>query len=160
LSIQRFVELVRPLYDSHMGTENMAPLLYSLVRFVKPRHVLEIGAGYTSIFMLQALKDNVVEMLAFQELHSKNRCVIPVNSSFDVEQCVGDEVTHRATPGILHTVDDLSHPGETASRVQAAAKALGTHDHLKLHVKDAWKFSEELDEKVMPRHIPSSPLPP
>ena len=29
------------------------PLLYALLRFVKPQHVLEIGAGYTSIFMLQ-----------------------------------------------------------------------------------------------------------
>ena len=37
-----FMNLVRPLYDSHMGTENMAPLLYSLVRFTKPQHILEV----------------------------------------------------------------------------------------------------------------------
>ncbi|CAE7781702.1 pli1 [Symbiodinium pilosum] len=42
--------------------ENMGPLLHSLVRFVKPRSCLEIGAGYTSAFLLQALEDNCKEM--------------------------------------------------------------------------------------------------
>ena len=54
---QSFLRRVQPLYDMHMGVENMGPLLYSLVRFAKPRHVLEVGAGYTSIFILQALHD-------------------------------------------------------------------------------------------------------
>jgi hypothetical protein len=41
-----FLAAVQPLYDMHMGVENMGPLLYSLIRFHKPRHVLEVGAGY------------------------------------------------------------------------------------------------------------------
>ena len=57
-----FLRTVKPLYDMHMGVENMGPLLYSLVRFIKPRHVLEIGAGYTTIFILQALRDNAIEL--------------------------------------------------------------------------------------------------
>eukprot|EP00658_Telonema_sp_P-2_P003134 TRINITY_DN1114_c0_g2_i2.p2 TRINITY_DN1114_c0_g2~~TRINITY_DN1114_c0_g2_i2.p2 ORF type:complete len:272 (-),score=48.79 TRINITY_DN1114_c0_g2_i2:226-1041(-) len=49
-----FVEAVKPLYDLHMGTENMGPLLYALIRFVKPLRVrcrlgggseVEVGAG-------------------------------------------------------------------------------------------------------------------
>eukprot|EP01044_Picomonas_judraskeda_P003484 COSAG03_NODE_287_length_9368_cov_412.210594_2_plen_934_part_00 len=43
---QEFLAAVQPLYDLHMGVENMGPLLYSLIRFHKPRHVLEVGAGY------------------------------------------------------------------------------------------------------------------
>ena len=43
---QEFLAAVQPLYDMHMGVENMGPLLYSLIRFHKPRHVLEVGAGY------------------------------------------------------------------------------------------------------------------
>jgi hypothetical protein len=34
---------------------------YSLVRFHKPRRVLEVGAGYTTLFILQALRDNEAE---------------------------------------------------------------------------------------------------
>ena len=40
-----FLSIVAPLYDMHMGCENMGPMLYALVRFLKPRKVLEIGAG-------------------------------------------------------------------------------------------------------------------
>jgi len=144
-----FLKIVKPLYDSHMGTENMAPLLYSLVRFVKPRHILEIGAGYTSIFLLQALKDNMLEMKKFKKLSDVGKCTIPLNSTVEIDQCVEDEVEKRSEAGILHTVDDLSHPGETASKVQAAAKKLGSRQHLQLHIKDAWGFSQEMDSDVM-----------
>jgi len=34
-----FVTACQPLYDMHMGVENMGPLLYSLIRFLKPRQV-------------------------------------------------------------------------------------------------------------------------
>ena len=40
----------------HMGAENLGPLLYTLVRFIKPQSVLEVGAGYTTLFLLQALR--------------------------------------------------------------------------------------------------------
>ena len=50
---QSFLRAVEPLYNMHMGVENMGPLLYALVRFTKPRRVLEVGAGYTSVFILQ-----------------------------------------------------------------------------------------------------------
>lgn len=40
----------------------MGPLLYSLLRFLKPVKCLEIGAGYTSAFLLQALEDNHREL--------------------------------------------------------------------------------------------------
>lgn len=31
------------------------------MRFHKPRRVLEVGAGYTTLFILQALRDNEAE---------------------------------------------------------------------------------------------------
>lgn len=40
-----FLRVAAPLYDQHMGAENLGPLLYSLVRFTKPQNVLELGAG-------------------------------------------------------------------------------------------------------------------
>jgi hypothetical protein len=76
-----FLDKIQPLYDMHMGcvrpwrrspcttmersgaavcvsrrVENMGPLLYTLIRFTKPRRILEVGAGYTSIYILQALR--------------------------------------------------------------------------------------------------------
>ena len=33
-------------------------MLYALVKFIKPGRVLEVGAGYTSLWLLQALRDN------------------------------------------------------------------------------------------------------
>ena len=49
-----WLDAVAPLARQHMGTENMGPLLYALVRFLKPRRVLEVGAGFTTLFILQA----------------------------------------------------------------------------------------------------------
>ena len=41
-----------------MGTENVGPLLRSLVQMVRPARVLEIGAGYTTPFLLEGLANN------------------------------------------------------------------------------------------------------
>uniref|UniRef100_A0A7S1HT45 Uncharacterized protein n=1 Tax=Eutreptiella gymnastica TaxID=73025 RepID=A0A7S1HT45_9EUGL len=57
-----FLRVVEPSYDLHMGAENLGPVLYSLVRFCKAKHILESGAGYTSIFLLQALEDSAAEL--------------------------------------------------------------------------------------------------
>ena len=45
-------------YRSKMGTENAGPLLRSLVRMVRPNRILEIGAGYTTPFLLEGLEKN------------------------------------------------------------------------------------------------------
>lgn len=73
-----FIATVRPLYDLHMGVETMAPLLYALIRFTKPTIVMEIGAGYTTPFMLQALKDNYTEITHLRSLHQVGKCVVEV----------------------------------------------------------------------------------
>ncbi len=41
-----------------MGTESVGPLLRSLVRMVRPKRILEIGAGYTTPFLLEGLEKN------------------------------------------------------------------------------------------------------
>ena len=45
-------------YRKGMGTESVGPLLRSLVRMVRPNRVLEIGAGYTTPFLLEGLEKN------------------------------------------------------------------------------------------------------
>lgn len=41
-----------------LGTENVAPFLRSLIQMTRPNRVLEIGAGYTTPFILEALVNN------------------------------------------------------------------------------------------------------
>jgi len=41
-----------------MGTENVGPLLRTLVQMARPQRILEIGAGYTTPFILDGLKAN------------------------------------------------------------------------------------------------------
>ena len=62
-----FLEAVQPLYTQHMGVENMGLMLYALVRFAKPRKIVEVGAGYTTLFILQALADNDAELRTIRE---------------------------------------------------------------------------------------------
>ena len=45
-------------YRKGMGTENVGPLLRTLVQMIRPQRILEVGAGYTSPFILDALKEN------------------------------------------------------------------------------------------------------
>lgn len=44
------------------GTEHMAPFLYSLVRMVRPMTVVEVGSGYSTLFLLRALADNACDI--------------------------------------------------------------------------------------------------
>jgi predicted O-methyltransferase YrrM len=59
-----FFAKVHSLQVREMGTESTAPLLYWLVRSVRPRNVIEVGMGYSTPFLAQALKDNVADFEA------------------------------------------------------------------------------------------------
>jgi predicted O-methyltransferase YrrM len=48
-------------FSPFSGTENVAPLLYSLVRLARPRVVVECGSGYTTLFILAALAENTAD---------------------------------------------------------------------------------------------------
>ena len=41
-----------------MGTENVAPFLRTLIQMVRPQRILEVGAGYTTPFLLDGLENN------------------------------------------------------------------------------------------------------
>ena len=53
-----FLDSVRDLYEPAQGTDRMAELLYTLIRFTRPRSVLEAGMGYTTPFIAKGLSDN------------------------------------------------------------------------------------------------------
>lgn len=123
----------------HMGVENMGPLLYSLVRFTKPRHVLEIGAGYTSVFLLQALKDNFDEMQTYRRMQASGQAHIK-GTPWTVEAYVNE----NSGPGMLHTVDNMAHEHTTAHKVKEIAGVLGLSSFLTLHEHDAFTFCSQV----------------
>tara|TARA_R110000803_G_scaffold55550_2_gene112477 strand:- start:6 stop:656 length:651 start_codon:yes stop_codon:yes gene_type:complete len=45
------------LYPNIYGTESVSLFLYSLIKCCRPQRLLEIGAGYSTLFIAQALKD-------------------------------------------------------------------------------------------------------
>ena len=46
-------------YTSTSGTEHVAYLLYSLAKMTRPRSLVEFGPGYTTLFLLRAMADNI-----------------------------------------------------------------------------------------------------
>lgn len=131
-----YLERVRPLYDLHMGCENMAPQLYSMVRFLKVQNILEVGAGYTSIFLLQALHDNQLEIENLAKLNRAGQCSIDKQP-----YCVGQKLEEiHKRKSILHCVDHMGHAHTTANKVLEIAKDLNIDSHLQLHDIDFWEF--------------------
>jgi hypothetical protein len=53
------------------GTEHVGPLLYSLIRMLRPQNVVEFGTGFTTPFILQALKDNADDFKRHQAILKK-----------------------------------------------------------------------------------------
>ena len=41
-----------------LGTESVAPFLRSFIQMVRPQRILEVGAGYTTPFLLDGLENN------------------------------------------------------------------------------------------------------
>ncbi len=54
----QFLSQTAPLSSPLSGTEHLAPLMYGLIRSVRPRSVVEFGMGYTTPYIIKALADN------------------------------------------------------------------------------------------------------
>jgi hypothetical protein len=76
------------LYRPGMGTENVGPLLRALVQMLRPNRVLEVGAGYTTPFLLEGLVNNK------RIFHDNN---------LDLEYIAG----HKYEPKLV-VIDDMS----------------------------------------------------
>lgn len=150
-----FLRHVEPLYNPHMGVENAGPLLYSLVRFAKVRRVVEVGAGYTTPFILQALRDNDEEMRRVADLDAEGRLRL-LDYPFGTPR-LGEWPSSGDDDGgggggkrksSLLCIDNCEHQRETASGAVGAARALGLDPYLEFLRGDAFDalgthFSED-----------------
>ncbi len=147
---QEFLAVAQKANSPTMGTENMAPLLYSIVRFTRPRNILEIGAGYTTLFLLQAMSDNFndysseVEKIAALEKSQrkdKNRAIREV-----LPLTLLDYYKNPFEP-TLHCVDNMSHPDTSAHDALEGAKALGIDRYLKFHRESSQDFISQMKDR-------------
>jgi len=118
-----------------MGTEEVAPLLYHLVRFCRPRRLLEVGMGYTTPFIARALQDNrrAAEMEA-RGLAAKTQGYLATGAQLDEEWLRADPVLAAPAfhlsgyrPSFL-AIDNLQSPISTAGQVGEVLDGLGLAD--------------------------------
>jgi hypothetical protein len=153
-----FLETVKPVDRNwSMGVELVSPFLYTLIRCVKPRTVLEIGAGYSSLFILEALRDNAVEDeqnakkmegQVRSDEHTGLRRLL--KGKHPLPLAAPDYYEREAKEPILFVIDDSSHPSTSAGKVTEVAKRLGLDAYLRFHEGDFRGASEKLGEEILP----------
>jgi len=90
-------------YQAGMGTELVAPFLYSLVRMLRPTRLLEIGCGYTTPWLIKALADNENTHIDWNADHRYfRRPYDPVLICID-EQHAGSVKTNRSANDLLQS---------------------------------------------------------
>lgn len=115
-----------------MGTEEVGPLLYHLLRMTRPRRVLEVGMGFTTPFIAQAMAENR------RAAHGGGRGLAAKSSARLRAGEALDDTWVRADPALLDptyhvepyeprfvAVDDLQGPGSSAGRVLEVLDRLG-----------------------------------
>ncbi|CAJ1945084.1 unnamed protein product [Cylindrotheca closterium] len=127
------------LYNPHMGVENLGPLLYSFLRFTKKRRIVEIGAGYTSLWILQAIKENDDELRRIKALEDEGRCRL-LDYPWTVPSAIQN--LENESP-LLLCIDNCEHQKETATGASAVANALGLDPYFEFMKGDAFDLELE-----------------
>lgn len=140
-----FFEKAQALYRPGFGTENVGPLLYALVRMTRPERLLEVGLGYTTPFILQALKDNLDEDAA-------DRTTLGGGGPAAEERAAVLNQGYFARPYRPRhcAIDNLSTAGQTAHRVLDVVRALGLEPLIDLREADFRGHSARLDGALLP----------
>jgi hypothetical protein len=132
-----FLSQVGLLYSPCMGVENLGPFLYTFLRMTKKRRVVEIGAGYTTLWILQALKDNDLELQSVRSIQRSGECKL-LNIDWTIHPTVED---FDSEPSKLLCIDNCEHQRETASGAGLVAKSLGLDSYLEFQRGDAFEMN-------------------
>lgn len=140
-----------------MGTEAVAPLLASLVRFYRPQRVLEIGMGYTTPFLAAALAD------AEEQARAESRALAAKSRAHLEGGAPLDDTWLYADPALLSpsfylapyrprfvAVDNLSGAASSAALVLDALTELGLGDRVTVVNADLHDCAELLPADLFP----------
>jgi hypothetical protein len=133
------LQTVSGLFEDKMGTENVAWLLYALTRMTRPRRALEVGLGYTTPFLLQALADN--------DRESENDSAVrrdPAARPQRARLLVQHPADPRHDP-LLIGIDDAERP-----RLVEAVQRLGLESYLRIRIGDFRGMAARLEPEVLP----------
>jgi predicted O-methyltransferase YrrM len=156
-----FFEAVKVLDRNwSMGVELVSPLIYSLIRCTRPKSALEVGAGYSSLFMAQALAENLEEYRQNKELLQGQ---LPPDQWVGVKRVMkrllhGRHPLPLALPQYyesayeprLSIIDDKSHDASSAGLVEAVAHKLQLSHVLQFYDGDFRGMSGKFNSELLP----------
>jgi hypothetical protein len=156
-----FYQAINELKAVRAGTELMGPLLHSLIRTTRPENVLEVGMGYTTPFILEALTRNHADFLVeLEQLKNKNRDYLAKIEGEETKKLkqgskplilmnewiaqepslVSPEFYTTTYEPKLHAIDNFSSPDSFANHVQDVLKTLNLDNYLKIYQGDFRNF--------------------
>ncbi|MFJ8828180.1 DUF2087 domain-containing protein [Streptomyces sp. NPDC102467] len=133
-------EALSALARPGMGTENAGPALRALARMLRPRTVVEVGAGSSTLHLLLGLRDALFEA-------AEDRKIVHGQVAADERASVlhPRSVLDDYAPRLL-VVDDFSVPGTSAHHVRETACSLGLDSMLTFVERDFFDLADhELD---------------
>lgn len=156
-----------------MGTDSIAPLLYDLLRWLRARRVLEIGMGYTTPFLAQALRDNTLDFYRERQMlarkHNelaktqKSSQQLDAASQFTPIEIIEEKSWLKENLPLLrsvyyqeqfeaklHAVDNLSSFQSSASRVVEVVEQLDLLSIVNIHIGDYHKVRSNFDSNAEP----------
>ena len=135
----QFLKQIEHLYNPVMGVENMGSFLYSFIRLTKSQRIVEIGGGYTSVWILQALKDNHDEIQRIRDIQDKGEMKL-LDYPWTVERSV---ICLSEKAPFLTCIDNCAHQKESASGVSGLSRRLGLDQYLQFVQGDAYEMTFE-----------------
>ncbi len=154
-----FLSQTAALNSALSGTEHLAPLLYSLVRSIRPRSVVEFGMGYTTPFLLKALADNQLDFNRELELlidktqqayQSENTAESQKN--WFLSQPTGADPRHyeQGYNPMLYAFDDYSEQYSSAPNVVESLKSLNLEQFIVVSQSSAIDHSSIIAKQHLP----------
>lgn len=130
-----FFQIVSQIYSPEFGTENMAPLLHSLVRFHRPQKIVELGYGYSTPFLAQGLADNVLNSAVESHYGSPSNIAEILHKPWYEKHGIHVGQNISSVKSHLFSIDDSSQregngdDGKSyARKIKSVLKKLGLHD--------------------------------
>ena len=132
------------LFRAGMGTEHVAPLLHGIIRMTRPRRVLEIGLGYTTLFLLDALAK------ARTDQRRDRALLADATPDRARRTLLNDRIVDTDYQPRLIGIDDFSLQGSSVHAVAAAAETLGLAQLLTLMRGDFRTVASQIGKSDLP----------
>jgi predicted O-methyltransferase YrrM len=155
----RFLSETASLYSPLSGTEHLAPLLYSLVRSVRPKSVVEFGMGYTTPYIIKALSDNQQDfdrerpqlIAKTQQAYQSDNTAESQRDWFLSQPTGADPRFYEQDyQPMLYAFDDFSEEYSSAPKVMEALTALGLEGFISLSKSSAINHSSLIARPHIP----------